>query len=157
MAKNLTPDKWAEMADLILVIAREIQFRGYSDERAQALTPSEGMVMRHTQAEPDTTFPRLVEATGLLRTNLSTVLRGLERKGLIERRITPEDRRVTTVHLTERGRENYEIVRREWGAELARAAELASATGPTSATMKELEHIKDGLVALRPTRGSAQD
>ncbi|TIW72499.1 MAG: MarR family transcriptional regulator, partial [Mesorhizobium sp.] len=30
--------RWADLADLILIVAREIQFRGYSDERAVQLS-----------------------------------------------------------------------------------------------------------------------
>ena len=37
----------------MLIIAREIQFRGYSDERAIPLSQSEGMVMRYLQAFQD--------------------------------------------------------------------------------------------------------
>ncbi|MDT3442608.1 hypothetical protein [Pseudofrankia sp. BMG5.37] len=36
---------WAGLADLALAIAREIQFRGYIDERAVRPPQSEGMVM----------------------------------------------------------------------------------------------------------------
>ena len=77
----------------MLIISREIQFRGYTDERAVPLSPSEGMVMRYLQNEPDAT-PSCIA---------STILRGLENKGLIERRAHPGDGRGVTVHLTERG------------------------------------------------------
>lgn len=153
--KRADAEQWSELADLILIIAREIQFRGYVSDRALSLTPSEGVVMRHMQVEPETTFPRLVEATGLLRTNLSTVLRGLERKGLIERRVRPDDRRVTTVHRTERGRENYQIVRAEWGADLAEAtSDDSSDTPDLSGAIRLLTQVKDGMIAARSSRVS---
>ena len=43
-------ERWAQLADRVLIIAREIQFRGYSDPRAFSLTASEGMVMRYLLA-----------------------------------------------------------------------------------------------------------
>src|SRR3954447_6341186 len=108
--------RWGELADLVLVIAREIQFRGYTDPRAQRLTQSEGMVMRHLQGDRDAAPSEIARATGLQRTNLSTVLRALEQKGLIERQTSREDARGVRVHLTDRGKIHYSVVRREWGA-----------------------------------------
>ena len=79
-------ERWARFADLVLVIAREIQFRGYSDDRTLPLTASEGMVMRYLQSHPVAPPNQIASATGIQRTNLSTLLRGLERKGLLTRR-----------------------------------------------------------------------
>ncbi|MFI7635485.1 MarR family winged helix-turn-helix transcriptional regulator [Nonomuraea sp. NPDC049400] len=140
--------RWAELADLALIIAREIQFRGYVDERAVQLSPSEGMVMRHLQSDPAAPPSRIAAATGLQRTNLSTVLRGLEAKGLIERRICPDDRRGVTVHLTERGRTNYAVVRREWAAAVSAAA--GHDTRNLEAALTLLKTVEAGLVAARP-------
>ena len=98
----------------MLIISREIQFRGYTDERAVPLTQSEGMVMRYLLRGPAAAPSQIAAATGLQRTNLSTVLRGLERKGLIERQPNPSDGRGVTVTPTERGRSNYALVRQEW-------------------------------------------
>lgn len=64
----------ADLADLALSISREIRFRGYTDERAVPLSPSEGMVMRHLRDDPAATPSSIAAATGLRRTNLSAVL-----------------------------------------------------------------------------------
>lgn len=42
---------------------------------------------------------RILKSAG----NLTTVIDNLERRGLVERRRTPEDRRVATIHLTPEG------------------------------------------------------
>ena len=115
-------NRWADLADLALVIAREIQIRGYADDRAQSLSPSEGMVMRYLQAASGAAPSRIADATGIQRNNLSPVLRSLEAKGLIERRVHREDRRGVTVHLTDRGRTNYLVARQEWAEAVATAA-----------------------------------
>jgi DNA-binding MarR family transcriptional regulator len=140
--------RWAELADLVLIISREIQFRGYTDERAIPLSPSEGMVMRHLQREPAAPPSRIATATGLQRTNLSTVLGGLERKGLVERRADPGDGRGVTVHTTERGRTNYALVRREWAAAVSAAADHD--TEHLDAALTLLTAVETGLARTRP-------
>ena len=140
-------ERWADLADLALVIAREIQFRGYTDERAVSLSPSEGMVMRHLFGDPAAPPSRIAAATGLQRTNLSTTLRGLETKGLIERRISEDDRRGVTVHVTERGRTNYDLVRQEWATAVASAA--GHDTGNLDAALTLLGAVETALVAAR--------
>jgi DNA-binding MarR family transcriptional regulator len=140
--------RWEDLADLVLMIAREIQFRGYADPQAIALTPSEGMVMRHLVQNPEAPPSGIAAATGLQRTNLSTVLRSLERKGLIERGVRPDDRRGVTVHATESGKTNYARVRKEWGA----AVSAAAADNPSGldAALRLLGRIEKGLVDNRP-------
>jgi DNA-binding MarR family transcriptional regulator len=140
-------DRWADLADLILTISREIQVRGYTDAEAHALTTSEAAVMRHLQQEPSTSMTDLINATGLLRTNLSTVLKSLDSKGLIERRVRAENRREITVHRTQRGQRNYELVRREWSKLISRAAPLDD--GTLGETLDLLSGIRDGLIAER--------
>lgn len=141
-------ERWEDLADLVLIIAREIQFRGYADESAVRLSASEGMVMRHLQHEPASPPSRIAAATGLQRTNLSTVLRGLERKGLIERRSASDDRRGVTVHLTALGRSNYTLVRKEW----ATAVSAAVGDNPSGleTALRLLAKIEKGLIESRP-------
>jgi DNA-binding MarR family transcriptional regulator len=140
--------RWAELADLVLIISREIQFRGYTDERAIPLSQSEGMAMRYLQHDSVATPSRIAAATGLQRTNLSTVLRGLEDKGLVERRASPGDGRGVTVHLTELGRSNYALVRQEWAAAVSAAAghDLSN----LDAALTLLSTVETGLTSTRP-------
>ncbi len=140
--------RWAELADLVLIISREVQFRGYADERAVPLSPSEGMVMRHLQHDHAAPPSRIATATGLQRTNLSTVLRGLEQKGLIERRADPGDGRGVTVHTTDHGRTNYALVRREWATAVSTAA--GHDATHLDAALALLTSVESGLAASRP-------
>ncbi|MEJ1109530.1 MULTISPECIES: MarR family winged helix-turn-helix transcriptional regulator [unclassified Kribbella] len=162
-------DRWADLADLALIISRELQYRGYTDERAIGLTQSEGMVMRHlldteSAATPSQTDPsqsgrgqtapsqvapsQIAAATGLQRTNLSTTLRGLESKGLIERQANPADGRGVTVSPTDLGRANYVRVRREWATAVRQAA--ADDATHLEAALSLLTAVKEGLVEARP-------
>ena len=145
--------RWEAFADLVLIIAREIQFRGYTDERATPLTPSEGMVMRYLQSNNAANPAQIAAATGLQRTNLSTVLRGLERKGLIERHPCSDDARAIAVHLTKRGTTNYVAARREWGAAVSAAAGYGAAD--LDAALRLLGSVVTGLVANRPRQTRA--
>jgi DNA-binding MarR family transcriptional regulator len=140
--------RWADLADLILIIAREIQFHGYQDPQAVPLTQSEGMVMRYLQEHPGAAPSQIAAATGLQRTNLSAVLRGLERKGLAERRASPDDLRSATIHPTERGKRNYALVRQEWASAVSDAA--GNDTTSLGSALTLLREIQAGLTAARP-------
>ncbi len=140
--------RWADLADLVLIIAREIQFRGYADEQAIPLSQSEGMVMRYLVSDPGAPPSHIAAATGLQRTNLSTVLLSLERKGLIERRAAAGDRRGVTVHPTDRGIANYALVRREWATAVTGAA--GNDTSGLDQALRLLGVIETGLTSTRP-------
>lgn len=90
----------------------------------------------------------IAAATGLQRTNLATVLTALQRKGLIERRANPDDRRGATIHITAHGRANYALVREEWGAAVAAAAHEDETH--LDAALDLLREIVSGLTAHRP-------
>jgi DNA-binding MarR family transcriptional regulator len=140
--------RWADFADLVLIISRELQYRGYSDEQALSLTQSEGMVMRYLLQGDPAAPSQLAAATGLQRTNLSTVLRGLEDKGLVQRQADPSDGRRVTVSPTELGRQNFALVRHEWATAVATAA--GHDTTRLDAALSLLTAVKDGLIRTRP-------
>jgi DNA-binding MarR family transcriptional regulator len=145
-ARRPTEEQWAEFADHVLEIAREIQFRPYASSEAVSLTPSEGTVMRYLFPHPGALPSQVASATGLQRSNLSAVLRGLEKKGLIERVADPEDGRWVRIHPTARAIRNYELVRSEWGAIVATAAEGDPAV---ETVLPILAKVRGGLVRLR--------
>ena len=147
--------RWADLADLVLIVARELQFLGTSDEAAPSLSPSEGMVMRHLARDAPAAPTRIAAATGLQRTNLSAVLRELEKKGLIERRVCPADRRGVTVHRTERGARSHALVRRAWAASVSAAA--AGDTRHLDAALSLLKSVETGLIKMRPRPAGAAD
>ena len=143
-------ERWAELAERVLIIAREIQFRGYQDPRAVALTATEGMVMRYMQDHTITAPNQIAAAVGLQRSNLSTLMRALEREGLIERTMSEGDRRGVTVRLTEAGRRNYLVVQHEWAAAVAKAIE--NDTRGLDGALGLLKDIAAGLIAMRPEK-----
>jgi DNA-binding MarR family transcriptional regulator len=76
------------------------------------------------------------------------VLHGLERKGLIERNPSPEDRRGVSVHRTKRGKDNYALVRQEWASTVSAAA--GNDTSNLDAALGLLRAVEAGLVSTRP-------
>ena len=138
--------QWVDFADAVLEIAREIQFRGYRSPEAISLTQSEGTVMRYLFRNPGALPSQVAFATGLQRTNLSTVLRGLEDKELIKRSASPDDRRSVHIHPTQRAVDNYKLVRHEWAAAVAAAAEDDPAV---EKTLPLLTKVQAGLVRQR--------
>ena len=145
-ARRPTEAEWAEFADSVLEIAREIQFRGYTSPEAVSLTPSEGTVMRYLFPHPGALSSQVASATGLRSSNLSAVLRGLESKGLIERVADPEDGRWVRIHPTAQAIRNYELVRREWALAVATAAEDEPAV---ETVLPLLAKVHAGLVRRR--------
>jgi DNA-binding MarR family transcriptional regulator len=144
--QRASEEQWAELADHVLEIAREIQVRGYTSPEAVSLTPSEGTVMRYLFPHPGALPSEVAFATGLQRSNLSAVLHGLEEKGLIERLPDPEDGRWVRIHPTPRAIRNYALVRREWGAAVAAAAEDDPAV---ETALPLLARVRAGLVRGR--------
>jgi DNA-binding MarR family transcriptional regulator len=144
--KSLTEEQWAELADDVLEIAREIQFRGYRSPEAVSLTPSEGTVMRYLFPHPGALPSQVAFATGLQRSNLSTVLRGLEEKGLIERVADPDDGRSVRIHPTSKAIANYALVRREWASAVAAAID---GDLDVDAALPVLASVRAGLVRAR--------
>ena len=143
-------DQWAEFADHVLEIAREIQVRGYTSPEAVSLTSSEGTVMRYLFRHPGALPSEVASATGLQRSNLSAVLRGLEEKGLVDRVADPEDGRWVRIQPTRQAIRNYALVRREWGSAVAAAAEGDPAV---EAALPLLAKVRAGLVRLRQGDG----
>jgi DNA-binding MarR family transcriptional regulator len=106
--------------------------------------------MRHLFPHPGALPSQLAVATGLQRSNLSTVLRGLEEKGLIERVADPEDGRSVRIHPTAQAVRNYAIVRREWASAVAAAVDGASGI---EAALALLASVRAGLVRERQSAG----
>jgi DNA-binding MarR family transcriptional regulator len=148
-----TEEQWADLADLVFFISREITFGGYSREEAISLSPSEGIVMRYLFRNPGAIPSKIAEAAGLQRSNLSTVLRSLEQKGVLERRPSAEDAREVHLYPTPRGTSNYALVRKEWAT---RVAEAAGDTADIRDTIALLRKVQTGLVELRQAAGKTE-
>lgn len=137
----------ADLADAVLNVSREIRARGDGD--AVALTITEGNVMRFVDRHPGATPGELAEGTGLQRSNLSTTLRALEEKGLVERQHDSSDGRTIRVTPTDRAAENLRALRDNWTALLGEALDGRSAGVDDALAL--LIRLEEGLVRSRRT------
>lgn len=109
--KDCCMDRTAQSArDPALAIIREIvrayqAFTDFSsrDIKRLGLTGPEFDVLATLGNRPGMTFKEIGENTLITKTTLTGVVDRLERKGLVERRACPEDRRCIRAVLTEKG------------------------------------------------------
>ncbi|MGW3960989.1 MarR family winged helix-turn-helix transcriptional regulator [Amycolatopsis sp. NPDC005003] len=116
MPRPQPPDPHADLADLVLNVARLIRLRTPAAPDIVPLTATERQVMRIVDLDPGCAPSRIAERTGLQRPNVSTALRGLEAKGMLTR---SGQGRSVTVHPTELARANLEVLRGAWSELLA--------------------------------------
>ncbi|HEY4024751.1 MAG TPA: MarR family winged helix-turn-helix transcriptional regulator [Pseudonocardiaceae bacterium] len=96
------------------------------DERIGSLelTPPQVGLLRAIAMQPGRSQQALAEQLGTPATRLVALLDGLERRGAIERRRNPDDRRLHALHLTEVGQELMRSVGR---VAMAHGADLTAA------------------------------
>jgi DNA-binding MarR family transcriptional regulator len=109
----------AELADLVLNLARLIRARTPTPPDAVTLNETERHVMRLVDLHPGCTPSDIAARGRLQRSNVSAALNSLEGKGMIAR-IANGDRTVT-VRPTQRAADNLELLRMAWARELADA------------------------------------
>ena len=107
-------DRLADLADLILALARTISTEAHMDARVVELTATEVNVMRFVDRHPGASPTAVAAATGLQRSNLSRALRALETKGLVERSVGDGDARQARLHPTRRAEANLRRLRENW-------------------------------------------
>ncbi|WP_156887361.1 MarR family winged helix-turn-helix transcriptional regulator [Propionicicella superfundia] len=110
---RIDPDV-ADLADLVLNVARKITVRGHSDVDVIPLTPLESLVMRYVHQHPGTSPSRVAADVGLAASNMSAALRSLDAKGLVGRSTDPHDRRGVRLSPTPLADQNLERIRSEW-------------------------------------------
>lgn len=135
----------ADLAEAIIGVGRELRLRPYAD--VVELTPSEAHVMRHIDHHPGVTPSDLARATGLQRSNMSTALRTLERRGFVERRADPHDARGVNLFPTDRAAENLKRLRRQWSEQIEQA--LGGDRRGAAAAKALLERVEAALMADR--------
>ena len=145
----------ADLAEAILGVGRELRMRieagaagpATSGTAVVQLTAQEAHVMRHIDHHPGVTPSDVARATGLQRSNLSTALRALERRGFVERRADPHDARGVNLFPTDRAADNLKRLRRQWANQMASA--LGGDLQNAAAAKALLERVEAGLVADR--------
>lgn len=134
----------ADVAATVAAIARELLGPHFPRE-AVPLTRNEVAVLRHVEHHPGATAGEVARATGLQRSNLSAIVRGLEAKQFL-RRAPGADARTVHLRATEVAAASTAAVRRRWAQRVGAALGGEVDVRALQATLQDLEH---GLVRLR--------
>jgi DNA-binding MarR family transcriptional regulator len=110
------PDELADLADLVLNVARLIRARTPSAV-VVPLNETERQVMRLVDLDPGCAPSDIAQRGRLQRTNVSTALSSLEAKGMIAR--IANGNRTVSVTPTRLAADNLEVLRAAWAGELA--------------------------------------
>ncbi|MXP21735.1 MarR family transcriptional regulator [Gordonia sp. HNM0687] len=128
------------LADVILRIARSVEPHRFGIE---PLTGTEAAVLHWIDDHPGTSPSATAAATSLQKSNVSTTLRSLEAKGLIERSRDPQDARLVLLSTTVRARRNISHLYAEWTRVLTEA--LGGDLSGIDETLATLTRVDEGL------------
>lgn len=117
-ADDTTAAKAADLGMILMSIARKVRAGGFRHPEIVRLTPVEAEVLHQVYDEPGATPGHLGSRAGLKAPNLSTALRGLERKGFVTREKDADDGRCVRVYATEAAKQSTGLVRDEVAAVL---------------------------------------
>ncbi|MEU6737244.1 MarR family winged helix-turn-helix transcriptional regulator [Streptomyces physcomitrii] len=133
-----------ELADLIFAVGR--QLRPPADPAFEPCTPIEISVMRFVHRNPGTSARAASEATLLPSSNFSRVLRGLEKRDLVERVVDDRSARGVRLYPTEKARRNLGHLHDNWEQTLRGIVDDPAAIEIVNATLRRIE---DELIARR--------
>lgn len=147
-----TDEMLADLAELIVYVARKIRTHGHDDGRIVRLTMTASAVMRYVGKHPGTSPSEAAHATGIQRSNLSAALRELEAKGLVTLTQDERDARGVRLHPTPLSAANHALMRAGWVAQLRAALDDDA---DVDACIRLLERLEEGLVATQRDDGQA--
>lgn len=101
----LSSDEALRIDSLIMWLEKLI-YKRWEDKTAKYdLTPPQNKILRLLQKEDNVPFYKLKEHLSCTKSNLTGIVDGLVKKGLVSRKVDPKIRRIVRVRLTEKGRE----------------------------------------------------
>ncbi|AJE81497.1 MULTISPECIES: MarR family winged helix-turn-helix transcriptional regulator [Streptomyces] len=133
-----------ELADLVFAVGR--QLRPPTDPEFEPCTPIEISVMRFVHRNPGTSARAASEATLLPSSNFSRVLRGLEKRDLVDRVVDERSARGVRLYPTEKARRNLGYLHDNWEQTLRGIVDDPAAIEIVNATLRRIE---DELIARR--------
>ncbi|MCO5971897.1 MarR family winged helix-turn-helix transcriptional regulator [Actinoallomurus soli] len=133
-----------ELADLVFAVGR--QLRPPADPAFEPCTPIEISVMRFIHHNPGTSARAASEATLLPSSNFSRVLRGLEKRGLVDRVVDDRNARAVRLYPTEKADQNLQYLRDNWDRTLQGIVDDPDTIEIVNATLRRIE---DELIARR--------
>lgn len=110
----------AELGDVIVTLARDLQHEAHDAEGVVPLTGTEIVVLRWVDRHPGATPSAVAEATGLRRSNLSAAVRSLVEARMLVKDPDPQDSRLVHLRPTARAHASSDRLRELWGQALGR-------------------------------------
>ena len=146
-ARRPRGDQLADLADLVMTVARAVKAHVADDPSVFELSVTEVTVLRSLDHHPDVSPSTVAAATGLQRSNLSRALRELESKGLVRRSVDPADSRGVVVRSTELAAENLTTLRGIWARLLGDALEASGEQHDIASAVALMRALERGLYA----------
>lgn len=103
-----------ELADTTLHVARKLRAYSHQAPDIVTLSPLECLVLLHVRRRPGVSPSDLAHELALRSSNAATALRGLIKKGQVERRASALDKRAACLHLTPAAQQAVVKVRSTW-------------------------------------------
>jgi DNA-binding MarR family transcriptional regulator len=154
-ADPTTRDLSVVLYDLAWLLPRTI---GVEAARRDPLPASELEVMRLLARRPGLSVTDVARELGLQQSNVSTAVRGLVARGLLERRADHGDGRVVRLHPTVAAMKAREERERAWGQALAEAVSEwpTEASADLLAAVPLLQHLVEQLATGEHGRSTDQ-
>lgn len=118
---NATPGDWPGLAAAVHDLSRVLRAVGERAVGLDAITGSEHEVLRCVSGRPGSTVSAVARVLGQQPSNVSTTVRSLVGRGLVERRPDPADGRRALLHPTTRARRHRELLDDAWSRAVQRA------------------------------------
>ncbi|GAA4989666.1 MarR family winged helix-turn-helix transcriptional regulator [Pseudonocardia tropica] len=114
-------DDWAALVEAVHDLSRVLRSAGERAVGLDAITGSEHEVLRWVSARPGHPVSAVARGLGLQASNVSTTVRSLVGRDLVERRTDPADGRRALLHPTARAVRHRELLDAAWTRQIRRA------------------------------------
>lgn len=145
-----TRTKPAGIGELLPLVARELHLRAMPTIRGAGITPAQFWMLKSIQVQGPCTPSKLAAQFGVRAPSITTLLNGLEARGLVERVRGGGDRRSVSVKTTAKGERLLAAVFKTVSREAVRAAGASSVADRTAA-IRVLQIMFDSLERSSPS------
>ncbi|MBW0114056.1 MarR family winged helix-turn-helix transcriptional regulator [Pseudonocardia abyssalis] len=115
----MTDSELRTIATAVHVLSRSLHRRGVAQVGLDVLPPSESEVLQQIGARPGSSVSEVARALRLQTSNVSTSVRGLVARGLVDRTTDPDDQRRTLLWHSPDAVRHREMLEKAWAAILA--------------------------------------
>ncbi|GAA3247770.1 MarR family transcriptional regulator [Pseudonocardia petroleophila] len=115
----MTDSELRTIAAAVHVLSRSLHRRGVAQVGLDVLPPSESKVLQQIGARPGSSVSEIARALRLQTSNVSTSVRALVARGLVDRTPDPDDQRRTLLRPSPAALRHREMLEEAWAAILA--------------------------------------